>query len=229
MRSRQDRRARRAIPSHRYHSGAPAAAAGHVADRGESARRHATGGGGVWLMVVLAADAWPSVPRPVPAAGRGDRPLGPVLPGRGTRAGNARTPHRIAGVLIKMVAGPIRARHSRRSHGTPFQQNERRDARGVWTSSPACRGSRSKSQSSRRPNRCKPARSLRGPDAGPITYEARAARRYTRLGCSRLTRSRALLDACRLVTGFISKVWPACSAASPGAPLVPPSRGGLAG
>ena len=56
-----------------------------------------------------------------------------------------------------------------------------------------------------------------------------AAQRHTRLGCGRLTRSAALLEACRLVTGFISKVSPACSAPSPGAPWVPPSRSGLAG
>jgi hypothetical protein len=53
--------------------------------------------------------------------------------------------------------------------------------------------------------------------------------RHTRLGCGRLTRSGALLGACRLVTGFISKEGPSRPAASPEAPFVPPSRSGLAG
>jgi hypothetical protein len=85
---------------------------GDVADRGEGARGHAAGGGGLWLMVILAADARPPGPRPVPAAGRADRARGPVRPGRGTRARNAQTPHRIAGVLIRMIAGPLRVRHA---------------------------------------------------------------------------------------------------------------------
>ena len=79
---------------------------GDVADRGVSARGHAGGGGGIWLMVILAAHARPPGPRPVPAAGRADRARGPVLPGRGTRGRNAQTPHRIAGVLIRMAAEP---------------------------------------------------------------------------------------------------------------------------
>ena len=152
---------------------------GDVADRDESARGHVAGGGGVWLMVIFAADVRPPRPRPAPAAGRGDPARGPSLPGRGTCAWNSETPHPIGGVLIKMVAEPLRVRRARGSHGTPFQQtkggsriswhafptNERRDARGVWTSYPACCGSGSKPQSSRRPDRSKPGRSLPGPDA----------------------------------------------------------------
>ena len=59
-------------------------------------------------MVVLAADARPSGPWPVPAAGRADRDRGPVLPGHGIRARSAQTPRRIAGVLIRMAAEPAR-------------------------------------------------------------------------------------------------------------------------
>ncbi|HEX3309499.1 MAG TPA: hypothetical protein VHS32_24890 [Streptosporangiaceae bacterium] len=61
-------------------------------------------------MVILAAAAGPSRPRPVPGAGRADRDRGPVLPGRGTRARNAQMPHRIAGVLIRVAARPVRVR-----------------------------------------------------------------------------------------------------------------------
>jgi len=43
---------------------------GDVADRGESARGHTAGGGGVRLMVILTANARPPGPDPVPAAGR---------------------------------------------------------------------------------------------------------------------------------------------------------------
>src|SRR6185437_6369541 len=95
-----------------------------VADRGERARGHATGGGGAWLMVVLAAEAVPPGPRPVPGAGRADRARGPVLPGRGTRARNVQTPHRIAGVLIRMAAEPLRVRRARGSHDTPFHRTK---------------------------------------------------------------------------------------------------------
>jgi len=56
----------------------------------------------------------------VQAAGRADRDRGPVLPGRDIRARDAGTPQRIAGVLIRMAAGPVRVRRARGSHGTPF-------------------------------------------------------------------------------------------------------------
>ena len=75
-------------------------------------------------MVILAAAARPPRPRPVLAAGQADRARGPVLPGRGTRAWSAETPHRIARVLIRMVAEPLRVRRARGSHGTPFQQTK---------------------------------------------------------------------------------------------------------
>ena len=45
-------------------------------------------------------------------AGRTDRKRGPALPGRGTRAWNEETPHRIDGVLIRMVAEPLRVRRA---------------------------------------------------------------------------------------------------------------------
>ena len=59
-------------------------------------------------MVILAADArpWPPRTRPVPAAGRADRARGPVLPGRGTHAREAQTPHRI-GTMKDVVSREI--------------------------------------------------------------------------------------------------------------------------
>src|SRR2546429_286379 len=84
---------------------------GDVGDGGEGAGGAAAGGGGVWLRVILVAAARPPGPRPVPAAGPADRDGGPVLPGRGTRAWSAETPHRVAGVLIRMAAEPLRVRH----------------------------------------------------------------------------------------------------------------------
>ncbi len=97
---------------------------GGIADRDESARGHPAGGGGVWLMVIFAADARSPGPRPAPAAGQGDRARGPVRRGRGTSAWSTQTPHRISGVLIRMIAEPLRVRRAQGSHGTPFQQTK---------------------------------------------------------------------------------------------------------
>ena len=125
--------------------------AGDVADRSESARGDKGRRGGVWLMVILAADARPPGPRPAPAAGRGDRDRGPVLPGRGPRAWNrgGATPDRRCTDQDgrRTPPGPARWRISWHA----FPSNERREARGVWTSYPACYGSGSKTSLPRRP------------------------------------------------------------------------------
>ena len=137
---------------------------GDVADRDESARGHAAGGGGH-----LADGHTRGGPPPAPArACRGPGPAGP-------RPGPARARHPRP---VRAPATPDRRcpdQQDRRTYLRPapsrlswhaFPSHRRRDARGVWTSSPAGHGSRSTPQSSRRPDRCKPARSPPGPDAG---------------------------------------------------------------
>ena len=117
-------------------------------------------------MVILAADARTartpvgacrgpgrSGSRPGPARARHPRlERGDATPGRRcTDQDGRRTP-----------PGPARSRISWHA----FPSHQRRDARGVWTSSPTYRGSESNPHPSPRPDRYKPGRSLPGPDAG---------------------------------------------------------------
>jgi len=94
---------------------------GDVADCRERGRCHTGGGGGVRLMVILAADARAPGPASLPA-GRASLDRGPLPPLRSAPTPITATPRRAGGGLIRMTAEILGVRRRRGTHSTPLHQ-----------------------------------------------------------------------------------------------------------